>query len=76
MPVPKIKFDPPSQGKNALVKSFIKSAIFSRCGKWNFASTPFKITIPLGNSVGDHMKVIEIYWVGNDFSSLRKSVIF
>ena len=45
-------------------RSLIKSAIFSRCRnfikKMNFVSTPCKIIIPLGNSVGDHIRVIEI----------------
>ena len=36
LPVPKIKFDPPTQGKSALVE---------------FVSTPRKIIIPQGNSV-------------------------
>ena len=53
IPVPKIKFDPPPEGKMlwcSYFKSFIKSTNFSRCGnfikKWNFASTAWKIIIP------------------------------
>ena len=59
IPVPKIKFDPPPHGKNAL------GQFFSRCGnfvkKLNFVSTPWKVIIPLGNSVGDHIWVIQIH---------------
>ena len=43
----------------------IKSVNFSRCGNFienlNFVSTPRKIIIPKGNSVGDHMWVIQIH---------------
>ena len=31
------------------------------CQKMNFVSTPWKIIIALGNSVGDHIWVIQIY---------------
>ena len=34
--------------------------------KFNFVSTPWKIKIPLGNSVGDHICVIQIN-LGYDF---------
>ena len=62
IPVHKIKFHPPPQGKNALVfifKSFIKSANFSRCGnfikKFNFVSTPSKIIIPTAHHPPYHL---------------------
>ena len=46
----------------------MKSINFSRCGnfvkKFNFASTPWKIEIPLGNSVGDDVWVIKIHLGG------------
>ena len=46
-------------------RSLIKSANFSRCRnfikKLNFVSTPWKIIIPLGNSVGVHIWVIQIH---------------
>ena len=49
-------------------RSFIKSAIFSRMGnfiaKLNFDSTPWKIIIPLENSVGDYIRVTEIHLGG------------
>ena len=67
-------FDPPPQGKMlwcSYFKSFIKSTNFSSCGnvikKLNLVSTPWKIIIPLGNSVGDHIWVKKSIWVGNDF---------
>ena len=45
--------------------SFIKFTNFSRMEnfikKFNFVSTPWKIIIPLGNSVGDHTWVIQIH---------------
>ena len=31
------------------------------CQKLNFVSTPWKVIIPLGNSVGDHIWVIQIH---------------
>ena len=53
----------------------LNQQFFFRCGnfvkKLNFASTPWKIIIPLGNSVGNHIWVIQMIffsiWVGNDF---------
>ena len=56
IPVPKIKFDPPPHGKNALVLIFYVfhkiNNFFSRYGnfvkKLNFVSTPWKVIIPLG----------------------------
>ena len=72
IPVPKIKFDPPPQGKNALVfifkvfpqidNFFPDVEIFSKNG--NLFSTPWKIIIPLGNSVGDYIRVIQIHLGG------------
>ena len=54
IPVPKIKFDPPPQGKMlwcSYYRSFIKSINLDRCGnfieKFNFVSTPWKIIIPI-----------------------------
>ena len=45
-------------------RSFIKSTNFSRMGnfveKFNFVNTSWKIIILLGNSVGDHIWVIQI----------------
>ena len=47
---------------------FIKLINFSRCGnfvkKFNFAGTPWKIEIPLENSVGDDIWVIQIHLGG------------
>ena len=67
VPVPKIKFDPPPQGKSAF-KFFLKLTNFCNCGnfvkKLNFVSTPWKIIIPLGSSVGDHQWVIQVYLGG------------
>ena len=68
VPIPKIKFVTlPHKGKMlwcSYFKSLIKSVNFSRCGnfieKLNFVSPPGKITIPLGSSVGDHIRVKEI----------------
>ena len=49
-------------------RSFIKLAIFSGMGnfiaKLNFVSTPWKFIIPLENSVGDYIRVIEIHLHG------------
>ena len=49
-------------------KSFIKLTNFFRCGnflkKLNFVSTPWKIIILLGNSVEDHIWVIQIHLSG------------
>ena len=68
IPIPKIKFDLHHKGKVlwcSYFRSLIKSANFSRCRnfieKLNFVSTPWKIIIPLENSVGDHIRVIEIH---------------
>ena len=48
--------------------SFIKLTNFSGMGifiaKLNFVSTPWKIIIPLENSVGDYIRVIEIHLGG------------
>ena len=48
--------------------SFITMVNFSKCGNFiknlNVVSTPWKIIIPLGNSVGDHMWVIQIHLGG------------
>ena len=53
-------------------RSYIKSINFSRNGffvkKFNFVSTPWKIIIPLGNSVGTMYRLYKTIWVGNDFS--------
>ena len=72
--IPKIKFDPPPQGKMlwcSYFRSFIKLTNFSRTGnfikKLNFVSTPWKIIIPLGNSVGAIYGLQKCIWVGNDF---------
>ena len=62
VPVPKIKFNPPPQGKNALVlifegfdkiNNFFPDVEISL--KLNFVSTPWKIIIPPWNHVGDHI---------------------
>ena len=49
-------------------KSFIKLTKFSRyrnfIKKLNFVSTPWKIIVPLGNRIGDHMWVIQIHLGG------------
>ena len=65
IPIPKIKFNPPPQEKMlwcSYFRSLIQSANFSRCRnfieKLNFVSTPWKIIIPLENSEGDHISVI------------------
>ena len=51
-------------------RSFIKSGNVSRTGnfikKCNFVSMPWKIIIPLANSVGDPMWVIQMHLMGND----------
>ena len=72
--VPKIKFDPPPQGKSALVLiikvfpqidnigNIAKMEILMKKG--NLFSTPWKIIIPLGNSVWDHIWVIQIHLGG------------
>ena len=70
--VPKIKFDPPPQGKSALVfifkvfpqidNFFPDMEILTKNG--NLFSTPWKIIIPLGNSMGDHIWVIQIHLGG------------
>ena len=48
-----------------LMKKFESGWSSSRCGnfvkKWNFVCTPWKIIIALGNSVGDHIWVIQIH---------------
>ena len=56
LPVPKIKFDPPPQGKMlwcSYFRSFIKSINLDRCGnlieKFNFVSTASKIIIPIAH---------------------------
>ena len=72
IPVPKIKFDPPPQGKSALVLHILGISLnrqfFSRCGnfieKMNFVSTPWKIKIPLGKSVEDHIWTIQMHLGG------------
>ena len=52
-------------------RSFIKSINFSRMGnfvkKFDFVSTPWKIKIPMGNSVGTIYWLYKSIWVGNDF---------
>ena len=49
-------------------KSLIKLANFSRCGnfvkKLNLVSSPWKIIVPLGNSVGDHIWITQIHLGG------------
>ena len=75
IPVPKIKFDPPQQGKSALVSIILDLSsnqqffpdveILSK--NVNLFSTPWKIIIPLGNSVGDHIWVIQIHLGGEGF---------
>ena len=61
IPVPKIKFDPPQQGKNVLVfkfRFFIKSINLDRCRnlieEFNFVSTPWKIIIQIANHHPTH----------------------
>ena len=52
-------------------RSFIKSINFSRSGNFvknfNFVSTPWKIIIPLRNSVGALYGLYKCIWVGNEF---------
>ena len=66
--IPKIKFVLPKKGKMLWCSyfwSFIKLTNFSRMEnfieKLNFVGTPWKVIIPLRNSVGDHMWVIQIH---------------
>ena len=61
IPVPKIRFDPPPQGKMLWCSNFrlfIKSINLDRCGnlieKFNFVSTPWKIIIPIANNHPTH----------------------
>ena len=69
IPVPKIKFDPPLQEKKCfgayILGISLNRQFFSRCGnfieKLNFVSTSWKVIIPLENSVGDHIWVIQIH---------------
>ena len=67
IPVPKIKFDPTRQKcfGDYILGISLNLQFFSRCGnfvkKLNFVSTPWKVIIPLENSVGDHIWVIQIH---------------
>ena len=71
----KLSLTCPHKGKMlwcSYFRSLIKSANFSRCRnfikKLNFVGTPWKIIIPLGNSVGAHIyRSYKSIWVGNDF---------
>ena len=67
----KLSLTLPHKGKMlwcSYFRSLIKLANFSRCGnftkKLNFVSTLWKIIRPLVNSVGDHIRVIEIHLGG------------
>ena len=78
LPIPKINFDPPPQEENDLVfifKSFIKSTIFQNwkfCQKFNFVSTPCKIIIPLGYSVGVPIWVIQMHLFEGNGAAFKK----
>ena len=81
LPITKINFDPPPQWKMLLFsyfRSFIKLINFSRSGnfikKFYFVSTPWKIIIPLGNSVGTICGLYKSILVGN--ISFYAKVIF
>ena len=72
VPVPKIKLDPPPHGEKCfgghILGLSLNQQFFSRCGnlikKFNFVSTPWKIIIPIGNSVENHIWVIQIHLGG------------
>ena len=69
IPVLKLKFDPPPTWEKCfgdyILGISLNRQFFSRYGnfikKLNFVSTPWKVIIPLGNSVGDHIWVIQIH---------------
>ena len=76
----KLSLTLPHKGKMlwcSYFRPFIKSTSFSRTGsfikKIYFVSTPWKIIITLGNSVGGPILVIQMHLVGNDYFYTKMS---
>ena len=70
LPIPKIKFDPPHKEKCFgvhILGPLLNQQFFSDLEilkKIDFVSTPWKIIIPLGNSVGDPIWVTQMHLGG------------
>ena len=66
LPIPRVRFDLPHKEKMlwcSYIRSFIKLTMFSdlEISPKKLISTPWKVIIPLGNSVEDPMRVIQMH---------------